>query len=50
MLEKMGEFFDSRLSGYEEHALCFNRSMREGIWPSTETRINGDPLTGRRKI
>ena len=34
MLEKMGDFFDSRLIGYEEHQLCCIDSARE-FYPFT---------------
>lgn len=38
MLEKMGEFFDSRLSGYEEHQLSCIECAKE-FYPFTASRL-----------
>jgi tRNA (cmo5U34)-methyltransferase len=46
MLEKMGEFFDARLSGYEEHQLTCIDSAQE-FYPFTATclpQVNGTRL------
>ena len=42
MLEKMGEFFDSRLDGYEEHQLTAIESARE-FYPFTASLLPAEP-------
>lgn len=42
MLEKMGEFFDARLDGYEEHQLTCIESARE-FYPFTASCLPGGP-------
>ena len=42
MLEKMGEFFDSRLDGYEEHQLTAIESARE-FYPFTASLLPKEP-------
>ena len=37
MLEKMGEFFDARLEGYEEHQLTCIESAEE-FYPFTDRK------------
>ena len=46
MLEKMGEFFDSRLDGYEEHQLTCIEATRE-FYPFTAGCL---PLEGKANI
>ena len=42
MLEKMGEFFDNRLDGYEEHMLNCIESARE-FYPFTAEQLPKGP-------
>ena len=42
MLEKMGEFFDSRLAMYDEHQLTAIESARE-LYRFTAERLPGRP-------
>ena len=42
MLEKMGEFFDSRLDGYEEHQLTAIESAQE-FYPFTASLLPAEP-------
>ena len=42
MLEKMGEFFDSRLDGYEEHQLTAIESAQE-FYPFTASLLPMEP-------
>ena len=46
MLEKMGEFFDSRLAMYDEHQLTAIESARE-MYRFTAERLPGRPADNR---
>ena len=45
MLEKMGEFFDARLDGYEEHQLKTIASAEE-FYPFTAALMTADSSSG----